>query len=296
MVKKKLLITGASGFIGSKFLESYGDDYDITLVSLSRTKVDDIDFEGVDTVLHLAALVHQMNGAEDSEYFKINTHLTQELAIASKSYGVKHFVFMSTVKVYGSDGQIDSDQIIFNEESQTLPTDAYGASKLHAENILRNMENPDFRVAIIRSPAVYGEGCKGNFIKLIKFIKTFKIAPFNYAKNKRSLCYIGNLIDYINLIIKNEHEGIFIPKDKEDVSLKDISLVIKKVSGGGQLLAVPEFLLKFFNKNSFVVRLYGSLRFDGKKGDLISGFIPRYSTNQGIENMVRWYLNKKNKS
>ena len=163
MDKKTLMITGASGFIGSNFIARYKDRYNTISIDLIKNKPEDLDFKNVDCVLHLAALVHQMKGAPREKYFEINTELTRRVAKCAKASGVKHFVFYSTVKVYGYDGDLYNHDIILNEDSPCNPkNDPYGESKLEAEKILKELEENEFKVGIIRPPMVYGKGVKGN--------------------------------------------------------------------------------------------------------------------------------------
>lgn len=104
MGKIPLMITGASGFTGSNFVEKYKNEYNIIPVDLLKEKLEELSFDGVDCILHLATLVHQINGAAREKYFEVNTKLTQKIAEKAKIKGVKHFVFFCTVKVYGYDG------------------------------------------------------------------------------------------------------------------------------------------------------------------------------------------------
>ena len=204
-VKKTLMITGASGFIGTNFIEKYKEKYNIVPVNLLKIKPEEIEFKNVDTVLHLAALVHQMNGAPREKYFEVNTELTRKVAEAAKKNKVKHFVFYSTVKVYGYDGDLYNHNMILNEESECNPVnDPYGESKWEAEKILRNLEDDNFKVGIIRPPMVYGKGVKGNMESLIKLVKLLPILPFNYDKNRRSLVNIENLMYLTTLVIDKE--------------------------------------------------------------------------------------------
>ena len=229
MEKKTLMITGASGFIGSNFIERYKEKYNIISVDLLKVKPEQLNFENVDCVLHLAALVHQMNGAPREKYFEINTKLTKRMAEESKKQGVKHFVFYSTVKVYGYDGDLYNHNIILNENSPCNPkNDPYGESKWEAEKILKNLEDENFKVGIIRPPMVYGKGVKGNMKSLIKLIEKFLILPFNYNKYKRSLVNIENLMYLTSLVIDKEAQGVFLPLDEKNLSLKEIVEGIEK--------------------------------------------------------------------
>jgi nucleoside-diphosphate-sugar epimerase len=147
---KNIAITGFSGFIGTYFSHN-NSEFSILEVDLLTQKVENIDFTGIDSVLHLAAIVHQPKNSNEEEYFKVNRDLAFETAKRAKLQGVKQFVLMSTVKVYGeSTSEIDS----WNESSICCPVDAYGKSKYEAEKLIGGLEDGTFKVAIIRSPLV----------------------------------------------------------------------------------------------------------------------------------------------
>lgn len=268
MEKKTLMITGASGFIGSNFIKKYKDNYNIIPVSLIKQKIEEIDFNGVDTVLHLAALVHQMKGAPRERYFEINTELTRKVAEKAKQSGVKHFIFYSTVKVYGYDGDLYNHDIILDEDSPCNPTEPYGESKLLAEKILKNLEDEKFKVAVIRPPMVYGEGVKGNMDSLIKLVKFCPVLPFNYDKNRRSMVEINRLLNYTKYIIDTNFTGVFIPLDEKNISLKEIVERIEKELNIKRInipIVKPLFSILCKIKPNIMVRLYGSLQFKNKK-------------------------------
>lgn len=267
--KKTLMITGASGFIGTNFIERYKAKYNIVPVDLLKMKPEEIEFKDVDTVLHLAALVHQMNGVPREKYFEVNTELTRKIAEAAKKNKVKHFVFYSTVKVYGYDGDLYNHNFILNEYSPCNPTnDPYGESKWEAEKILREMESNDFIVSVIRPPMVYGKGVKGNMESLIKLVKKLPILPFNYTKNRRSFVNIDNLLHLTSLVIDKEKEGIFLPLDEKSLSLKEM---IEGIEEGLKIKRIkipmiqPFFWILTKIKPNIMVRLYGSLQFDNSE-------------------------------
>jgi nucleoside-diphosphate-sugar epimerase len=288
--KKTLMITGASGFIGTNFIERYKDKYNIVPVDLLKVKPEEIEFKDVDTVLHLAALVHQMNGAPREKYFEVNTELTKKIAEAAKKNKVKHFVFYSTVKVYGYDGDLYDHNFILNEYSPCNPTnDPYGESKWEAEKILREMESDDFIVSVIRPPMVYGKGVKGNMESLIKLVKKLPILPFNYTKNRRSFVNIDNLLHLTSLVIDKEKEGIFLPLDEKSLSLKEM---IEGIEEGLKIKRIkipmiqPFFWMLTKIKPNIMVRLYGSLQFDNNETKEKLEYIPLVSYKEGIKNML----------
>ena len=103
---KTVLITGASGFVGQRFCVNNKDRYSIKTVSLQKAQIEDLDFSGVDVILHLAGIAHRMEKTDDSLYFEVNYELTKKLAEAAKEAGVGHFIFVSTIKVYGDDYEL----------------------------------------------------------------------------------------------------------------------------------------------------------------------------------------------
>ena len=288
--KKTLMITGASGFIGTNFIERYKEKYNIVPVDLLKIKPEEIEFKNVDTVLHLAALVHQMNGAPREKYFEVNTELTRKVAEVAKKNKVKHFVFYSTVKVYGYDGDLYNHNFVLNEHSKCNPVnDPYGESKWEAEKILREMESDDFIVSVIRPPMVYGKGVKGNMESLIKLVKKLPVLPFNYTKNRRSFVNIDNLFYLTSLVIDKEKEGIFLPIDEKPLSLKEMiegieeGLKIKRIKVP---MIQPFFWILTKVKPNIMVRLYGSLQFDNRETREKLEYIPLISYEKGIKNML----------
>jgi nucleoside-diphosphate-sugar epimerase len=287
MEKKTLMITGASGFIGSNFIERYKDKYNIIPMDLLKIKPEEIDFSKADTVLHLAALVHQMQGAPRDKYFEVNTELTRRVAEEAKKQRVKHFVFYSTVKVYGYDGDLYNHNMILNEESECKPAnDPYGESKWEAEKILRSLEDDNFKVGIIRPPMVYGKGVKGNMENLIKLVKLLPILPFNYDKNRRSLVNIENLMYLTTLVIDKETQGVFLPLDEKNIPLKEIVEGIEKAYNLKRInipMIQPIFWLLTKVKPNIMVRLFGTLQFDNKITREKLGYIPKVKYLKGIK-------------
>ncbi|WP_410208621.1 NAD-dependent epimerase/dehydratase family protein [Fusobacterium sp.] len=286
MKKITLMITGASGFIGSNFIERYKDKYNIIPVDLLKISPEELDFTGVDTVLHLAALVHQMNGAPREKYFEVNTELTKRMAECAKKNGVKHFVFYSTVKVYGYDGDLNNHDIVLNEFSKCNPiNDPYGESKYEAEKILHSLENDNFRVGIIRPPMVYGKGVKGNMQSLIKLIKLCPIVPFKYTGNKRSLVAIDNLMYLTTLVIDQNAQGIFLPLDEKNLSLFEIVSGIESAYNLKRInipLINPLYWLLCKIEPNIMVRLYGSLQFENIKTKEKLGYVSKQTYREAL--------------
>jgi UDP-glucose 4-epimerase len=285
---KNLLITGSSGFIGNYFINKYQDKYKINTFSFRDNVFDKLDLSGTNTIIHLSALVHQMGGANKEEYEKVNVTQTMDLAKKAKTSGVKHFIFMSTVKVYG-----EESDIAYTEDTICKPQDDYGISKLKAENELKKLEDADFKVSIIRTPIVYGYGVKANIKSLINLTNKIAILPFGGINNKRSMVYIGNLCYLIDEIIIQEKTGIYLASDDEPLSTtRLIELIAQNLDKKVYLVRVPFFesLLKLV-KPSFHKRLYESLEVDNTQsmnkllGELKTS-LP-YSVEDGIKYMIK---------
>lgn len=280
---KKLLITGSNGFVGRYFINKYKNKYDIKTFSFLKNDINTLDCNTIDIVFHLSALVHQMGGASANEYEKINVIQTIELAKKAKESGVKHFIFMSTVKVYGE--ETNSKYI---ENTVCNPEDDYGKSKLKAELELQKLEDEDFKVSIIRTPIVYGYGVKANIKSLINLVNKVPLLPFGKIKNKRSMVYIGNLCHLVDEVITQQKSGIFLASDDQPLSTSRlIELMAKNLDKKVYLVKISFFesLLKIL-KPSFHKRLYGSLEIDNSITKEKLNLQNPYSVEDGIKLMI----------
>lgn len=255
----KILITGAKGFIGNYFLKKYNEKYNIKRFSFRSDILEKFNLNRMNTIIHLSALVHQMGGASQEEYEYVNVTQTLLLAKKAKSEGVKHFIFMSTVKVYGEETDVP-----YNENSKCAPQDDYGKSKLKAEQELQKLQDENFIVSIIRTPIVYGFGVKANIENLVNLITKVPILPFDGISNRRSMVYIGNLCHLIDEIIRQKQTGVFLATDDESLSISHlIKLISDSLNKKIYLIKIPFFdrVLKLV-KPSFYHRLFCSLEVD----------------------------------
>ena len=279
----KLLITGSSGFIGQYFMSKYKSQYNIQTFSFLNDSIYDLKFMGTDVILHLSALVHQMGGASTEEYEKVNVTQTLELAKKAKQSDVKHFIFMSSVKVYG-----EESTVVYTEETECNPEDEYGKSKLKAEIELLKLEDLNFKVSIIRTPIVYGYGVKANIKNLISLVEKVSVLPFSDIHNRRSMVYIGNLCGLVDKIITTQSKGIFLASDDNPLSTSHlIKMISKELKKKTYLISVPLFtsILKLI-KPSFYMRLYGSLELNNEKTMKKLEYSNLYTTVDGIKYMI----------
>lgn len=310
----KFLVTGANGFVGQYLcteLLRQGHTVRAAVRSASPmvngievSVVGTIDSEtnwtdalrDVNVVIHLAARVHMMKDtATDplTEFLKVNTQGTANLASQAASAGVKRFVFVSSIKVNGEQTTEDNP---FTESDKPNPQDAYGISKWQAELALQRIaQETGLEIVIVRPPLVYGPGVKGNFAKLLTAVSKGIPLPLASVRNKRSLIYVGNLVDA--LIACASHPAAagktYLVRDGEDISTPDLVRQIAIGSGRtARLFPLPVNLLRrlgrLFGKLESVERIVDSLRVND---DLIRKELcwgPRFTSQKGLHETAHW--------
>ena len=184
------------------------------------------DFSQYDVVLHVAAIVHDRSRrATEDLYYRVNRDLATATAEKAKTEGVRQFIFMSSMSVYGSRGFSH----VINEDTPPNPGSVYGESKLQAEEGIRRLESDRFRVVIVRSPMVYGRGCKGNYSRLAKLARLLPVFPD--FDNQRSMIHIDNLCEFIKFMIDNDESGLFFPQNREYVKTSEMVRLIAEAAG-----------------------------------------------------------------
>ena len=264
---KHILITGTGGYLGSSFERflSARPGYQVSRVSLRDSGWETLDLSPFDAVYHAAGLVHQKQTKDDpaylGEYRRVNRDLTLALAEKAKAAGVKQFLFLSTEAVYGLTAPYGKE-IVITADTPTAPVDNYGRSKLEAEQGLQRLSSPDFRVAILRPPLIYGKNCTGNFRTLERMAE--KLPCFPKIENRRSMLYVENLNTLVELLIDRQDQGLFCPQDPEPLCTSQVVRAIAKAKGK-TLPLVPGFgwtmhLLRRLSGS--VDKAFGSLRYD----------------------------------
>ena len=208
---KKILITGAGSYIGTcleHHLSQWEGQYRVDTVDMMGDGWKTMDFSGYDSIFHVAAIVHTGENKENTElFYRVNRDLALAVAEKARNEGVRQFIFLSSMSVYG----IDSGPVPIH--AYPNPKSHYGKSKLQAEQAIAALRSDGFAVAILRPPMVYGEGCKGNYQALVKFAKIMPFFP-DY-ENKRSMLSIENLVQFVKERIDEVSDGLFCPEDPQ---------------------------------------------------------------------------------
>lgn len=263
---KRILITGKNSYVGNAFYnyinKFFSHEYNVDKISLKEKNVEDVDLIGCDIVFHVAGIAHSDYGSinEDraKEYYKINTDLTIKLAQKAKNQGVKQFIFMSSIIVYGESAPIGVKKVI-TKDTIPMPKNAYGNSKLKAENGIIPLNDEKFKVVIVRAPMIYGKNSKGNYKTLEKL--ALKLPVFPYIENERSVISIDSLCSFVKDIIDDKKSGIFLPQDEEYMNT---SLMVKRIANdnGKNVILIRGFgpLLKIFSEFMPVInKAFGNL-------------------------------------
>ncbi|WP_298979229.1 hybrid nucleoside-diphosphate sugar epimerase/sugar transferase [uncultured Psychrobacter sp.] len=315
--KHRLLLTGATGFVGNAIQQRIVADanYDLTIAvrnineqsdAVRIVKVDDLTtstdwsdaLKSVDVVVHTAARVHVMDDKSANpltEFRKINVEGTLNLARQAVDAGVKRFIFISSIKVNGEGTELGRP---YTASSKPNPTDPYGLSKYEAELGLKEIaSNSAMSYVIIRPTLVYGENVKGNFQSLMKW--TYKGVPLpvgGIKHNLRSLVSVDNLVDFIITCIehKDAKNEVFLVSDDDDISTADLLEEISKGLGvKNKAINIPPKLINtaasVIGKSGVGQRLSGSLQVDISKAKTLLGWEPKYSTSESIQKTAKYY-------
>ena len=200
---KKILITGANSYIGTsleKWLGRYPDKYSLDTVDMRDDSWKEKYFSEYDVVFHVAGIAHVSSDPKMEDlYYKVNRDLTIDVAKKAKNAGVKQFIFMSSIIVYGDSSNINEKRVI-DKNTILDPSNFYGDSKLQAEEGIKPLGSDDFKIVILRPPMIYGKDSKGNYPKLAKAAQ--KLPVFPNIDNQRSMLHIDNLCEFIKLMIE----------------------------------------------------------------------------------------------
>lgn len=305
---KKILLTGATGFVGTELLKKLLNITNYSTIVATRSShspakasVQTFDvgnfnaqtswheaLTGVECVIHSAGRAHVLKKEHNAlELFReINTEATLNLARQAKSASVKRFIFISSI---GVNGASTSDEP-FSEYSHPTPHTDYAVSKREAEiGLLKIAKESEMEVVIIRPPLVYAAHAPGNFQRLLKLVKSGIPLPLGLINNSRSMVALENLIDFICLCIEHPKAGnqTFLVSDESSLSIKEITESLAKGMGRRVLfLPVPPLVLKILTqllgKQSLYTQLCESLEIDSSKCRNLLGWIPPTTSEKSI--------------
>lgn len=313
---KRILITGASGFLGRSLVKRLSFNYSIVTSSTSSktfthsaehcpqnlTEAYSQRFKDwistSSAVVHCAARAHVMEESHKEplkKYREVNTDSTLRLARLASIEGVQRFIYISSIKVHG-ERNISKSKII--EDAQVRPVDPYGISKLEAEIGLREIAaETGMEVVIIRPPLIYGPGVKANFETMMNWIAKNRPLPLGRVKNSRSLVGIDNLCSLIETCIDhpNAANETFLVSDQEDVSTTELLKRLKKsLSSSSPLIPIPVPLMSvaanMIGKGTIAQRLFDDLYVSSEKATRLLGWKPPFSMQEQLDKTALHFI------
>lgn len=307
----KILITGATGFVGAALVQKINSLYDIialvraqnsllpsTVQQLVANNIFTADLpDNIDVIIHLAGRAHILNEQTTdplSEFRKVNVEGTLQLARQALDKKVKRFIFMSSIGVNGA----VTPQQPFTEEALPQPHADYAVSKLEAEQELKKLfAGSDTELVIIRPPLVYAAHAPGNFARLLKLVASNLPLPFAGTNNKRSFVALENLVDFIQTCIEhpNAANQTFLVADQTSISTRELVQYLKQGMGKpARFIYIPQSLMKLgaacIGKSKLYEQLFESLEVDTTKAQKLLGWTAPLSTQQAMLQAGQNYL------
>ncbi len=304
----RVCVTGASGFVGNSLCaQLLAEGHDVQKLSRSATGYVSVTdavsnscnpTAGCEAVVHLAARVHVMKDNSSDpllEFRRSNVDGTQQLARQAAEAGVRRLVFISSVKV---NGEATLPGQPFTPNDTPAPQDAYGVSKFEAEQALWQVaRDTGMEVVIIRPPLVYGPGVKGNFARMVQWVRQGVPLPLGAVHNRRSLVALDNLVDFIALCASPERSPqaanqTFLVSDGDDVSTTELlRRVAQAYAVPTRLLPVPVGLMRgaarLLGKAAVADRLFGSLQVNATKAHTLLGWTPPVTMQAQLRQMAQ---------
>lgn len=264
---KNILITGKNSYIGTSlenWLMREPDKYKVDTIDMKDGSWKEKDFSQYDVVFHVAGIAHVSSDPKMEDiYYKVNRDLTIEAAEKAKAEGVKQFIFMSSIIVYGDSS---SSKRVIDRNTVPKPSNFYGNSKLQAEEGIKHLESDVFKIVVLRPPMIYGKGSKGNYPRLANMAK--KIPVFPDIDNERSMLHVDNLCEFLKVMIDNEENGLFLPQNKEYVKTSELVRTIGEVHGKKiWMISWMNWLIRTMFGISVVNKIFGNLVYEKSMSD-----------------------------
>lgn len=314
-----IILTGGSGFIGSRLLTMLtNNDFNvlalerktphINIGSHTRYKIvgdfcDILDWQehlvGTDCIIHLANRAHLQKKSSAETYTKINRDATLNLALSAANLGIKRFIYISSIGVLGSSS---SDTSVFNNNSKYDPQDNYSVSKMEAEIGLKKISKDfEMEIIVIRPPLVYGANAPGNFSRLLSLVDLDFPLPFKKMTEKKNMISLENLCDFITHCISvklpSKFNAFVISDDSEWSTADLVTLISKYMENKNSIFNFPIALLYILasaiGKKNEIKKLEVPILVDGLQTARLLKWSPIQSPQDGIKEAVEYYLNNK---
>ena len=315
----RVLVTGASGFVGGALLRRLAEEADVEVVAGVREQgpasphceelvlgnLEDLligpqQLQGVSVIVHTAARVHVMHERSSdplSEFRRVNVEGTLALARMAAEAGVRRFLFLSSIKVNGESSLPGAP---FRADDPPCPQDPYGLSKLEAERGLQRIaDETGLEVVIVRPPLVYGPGVRANFLSMMRWLHRGIPLPLGGIDNRRSLVALANLVDLLVCCLRHPAAAnqTFLVSDGEDLStselLRRLGHALRRPARLVAWASRPlRLLLRWAGREALVQRLFGSLQVDIDKTRTLLGWSPLMTSRDALNQTAQDFLRR----
>lgn len=290
---KKILITGAGSYIGTavrQWLSAFGGHYETEELDLHGEQWKSHDFSAYDVVFHVAGIAHADTGKVSNEqkqiYYTINRDLAVETAKMARAAGVKQFIYMSSIIIYGESAPPSEGRRRITAMTRPQPANFYGNSKWQGDRGVRQLETPAFKVCVLRPPMIYGRGSKGNYPVLAKLASVLPVFPM--ISNERSVLHIDHLCEFVRLMIEQEERGVFFPQDAAYADTSGMVALIAKAHGKKiRLVRIPAPCVRLLSvlpgrAGTLAGKAFGSFSYDMSLSEYSKGNYRLHNLEQSI--------------
>lgn len=260
----KVLIVGKNSYIAQRtgaWFEKKPVPAEVEYISVRDDSWRQKNLTGFDAVIYTAAIVHRKDAVPEEMYDAVNAQQPFAFAQAAKAAGVKQFVFLSTMGVYGQDKRLPAGNIV-DENTPLKPFPGYGSSKLKGERLLQSLQDESFHVSIIRPANVYGRGCKGGYISgFAKITAKLPVLPRAFEGSRQGMLFVDNLAELCWLAVNADCSGVYPAQDRTPVSAYDIMRAMADCVCPRKKAIRGEAALKLVQGNALVNKLFGGVSY-----------------------------------
>ena len=260
-----ILIAGKNSYIGrhvGEYILAHEPRAKVEYISVRDDSWRSMDLSTYDGVVFAAAIVHRKDITDPAVYHRVNAVLPFEFAKKAKAEGVKHFLFLSSIAVYGVEKGLPRGNIV-SADTPLAPFRPYGISKLEGERLLQTLEDETFLLTIVRTINVYGKDCPGNYIaRFMSITKKLPVLPKAYLDVKQGFIHVESLSKLCYLALKADRGGIYHAQDPQAVSAYELLQSLAKAMGLKKRGMPCHTAVRLLPRVSPVMKLFGGVAYD----------------------------------
>lgn len=290
MDMKSILVSGKTGLLSntiSNYLRTK-ENLVVEQLSLRGDAWKETSFCQYEVIVHVAGVTPK-DTTSTEDYYKVNTELTKTFAEKAKREGVKHFIYISSMSVYGVEPNCRADKGVISNEMPCTPISDYGKSKLLAEKELHCLEDGDFQVSVIRVPSIYGSGMTLYLEQYQNLNHKFPVLPNAFLQNYKSAIYVDNLCELIYMVSQENSGGLYCPDDGK-YSAVDYCMALDLVKRKSKLLGI---IVKLLSRNQRIQSYFGAVYYDEAFANVFEGKYRIYDLKEAVKMTYRKSVKEK---